>query len=147
MGGVSDHSAAILSQEIAPDADWQTNCSHFRPNVSVTIKTKIRYNGQEYASPAQLPPEVRAAYESALHDGNARKRLVFNGHVFANEADMPVDARRLCDDVMKVIESNGEVTIPNGERVEPLLSKKEIAIVALFTGGIIALVVARLVLG
>ena len=60
---------------------------------------------------------------------------------------MPVDARRLCDDVMKVIESNGEVTIPNGERVEPLLSKQEIAIIALFTGGIVALVVARLVMG
>ena len=124
MGGVSDHLPASLSQEMTPDAEWQTNCSHFRPNVSVTIKTKIRYNGQEYASPAQLPPEVRAAYESALHDGNVHKRF-FNGHVFANEADMPVDARRVCDDVMKVIESNGEVTIPNGERVEPLLSKKE----------------------
>ena len=121
--------------------------------MSVTIKSKIRYNGQEYSSPAELPPEVRAAYEKAVRGrpagfaGAIKKKFVINGEEFANEESMPADVRKLYDDVMGVIENNGEVTIPNGGKDEPLLTKKEIAIVALFAGGIIALVVARFVIG
>ncbi len=114
-------------------------CYDFRPAVSITLKNKIRYNGQEYSSPAELPPEVRIAYEKALHDGAVKKRFVFNG-----EDAMPADIRKLCDDVIGVIENNGEVTIPNGERSEPLLTKREIAVVAVFAGGIVALILARL---
>ena len=93
--------------------------------MSVTVKSTIRYNGQEYSSLAELPPEVRAAYEKARREAAARF---------------------VVDDLMSVIENNGEVTIPNG-KAEPLLTKKEIAIVAVFAGGIAALVVARLVMG
>jgi len=118
----------------------------FRPAVSITLKTKIRYNGQEYSSPAELPPDVRMAYEKALREGTVKKKFTFNGEQFANEEAMPADVRKLCDDVMGVIENNGEVTIPNG-KTEPLLTKREITIVALFAGGIVALVLARLVLG
>jgi len=82
-------------------------CYDFGPAVSITLKSKIRYNGQEYSSPAELPPEVRIAYEKALHDGAVRKRFVFNGEQFANEDAMPADIRKLCDDVMGVIENNG----------------------------------------
>lgn len=122
-------------------------CYHFTAAVSITLKTKIRYNGQEYASPAELPAEVRMAYEKALHEGAiVKKKFVFNGQSYANEADMPSDVRKLCDDVMGVIENNGEVTLPNA-KPEPLLTRKEIAIVGLFTGGIIALVLARLLMG
>ena len=121
-------------------------CSDFRSAVSITLKTKIRYNGQEYSSPAELPPEVRAAYEKALHDPAAKKFTFINGQKFASEAEMPADVRKLCDDVMGVIENNGEVTIPNGKS-EPLLTKREMTIVAIFAGGIAALVLARLALG
>jgi hypothetical protein len=121
-------------------------CYDFRTAVSITLKSKIRYNGQEYSSPAELPPEVRVAYEQALHGGAVKKKFVFNGEQFANEDAMPADVRKLCDDVMGVIENNGEVTIPNG-KTEPLLTKREITVVALFAGGIVALVVARLVVG
>lgn len=48
------------------------------------------------------------------------------------------------DDVMSVIENNGEVTIP---KAEPLLTKKEIAIVAAFGAGILALILARIANG
>jgi hypothetical protein len=115
--------------------------------VSITLKTKIRYNGQEYSSPAQLPPEVRLAYEKALHEGAVKKSFVyFNGKKYTSEETMPADVRKLCDDVMDVIENNGEVTIPNGKG-EPLLTKREIAIIGVFAGGIAALVLARLLLG
>ena len=121
-------------------------CYHFRSAVSITLKSKIRYNGQEYSSPAELPPEVRIAYEKALHSGAVKKKFVFNGGQFADEDAMPADVRKLCDDVMGVIENNGEVTIPNGKS-EPLLTKREIAVVAIFAGGIVALVLARLAMG
>ena len=118
----------------------------FLAAVSITLKSKIRYNGQEYASPAELPPEVRLAYEKALHGGAVKKRFTkftINGQHFDSEDAMPADIRKLCDDVIGVIENNGEVTIPN-RKSEPLLTKKELAIVGLFAGGIIALVAVRL---
>ena len=114
--------------------------------MSIRLKTKIRYNGQEYSSPAELPPEVRLAYEKALHDGAVKKKFMFNGKQFASEQDMPPDVRKLCDDVMSVIENNGEVTIPH-RIAEPLLTKREIVVVGLFAGGIVTLVLARLLLG
>ena len=75
-----------------------------------------------------------------------KKTFVFNGEQFADEDALPPDVRKLCDDVMGVIENNGEVTIPNGKS-EPLLTKREIAVVAVFAGGIAALVLARLMMG
>ena len=114
--------------------------------MSITLKSKIRYNGKEYSSPAELPPEIRSAYEQALREVPAKVKFVLNGEQLGNEVEMPADVRRLCDDIMGVIENNGEVTIPNGKG-EPLLTKREIAIVALFAGGILALVTARLVMG
>jgi len=113
--------------------------------MSITLKSKIRYNGQEYSSPTELPPDVRMAYEKALHDGAVKKKFTFNGEQFASEEATPEGVRKLCDDVMGVIENNGEVTIPNG-KAEPLLTKPEIVVVALFAGGIVALVLARLVM-
>jgi hypothetical protein len=115
--------------------------------VNITLKKTIRYDGKEYSSLAELPPEIRSAYEQALHAVPTKINFVLNGQQLANEAEVPAGVRKLCDDVMGVIENNGEVTIPNGAKSQPLLSKKEVAVVALFTGGIIALVLARLVFG
>ena len=122
------------------------NCYDLRLAVSITLKTKIRYNGQEYSSPADLPPDVRLAYERALREVPLQTNFVINGEQFANESAMPADVRKLYDDVIAVIENNGEVTIPNGKS-DPLLTKREIALVAALTGGIVALVLTRLALG
>jgi hypothetical protein len=84
--------------------------------VSITLKSKVRHNRREYSSPADLLIEIQ----------KGRGRTVD------------------CDDVMSVIESNGEVTIP---KKEPLLTKKEVAIVAAFGAGILALVLARFASG
>jgi hypothetical protein len=146
-GSRVNHAAANLSQESPRGASWQVNCYHFAPDVSVTIKSKIRYNGQEYSSPNELPAEARAAFEKALHDGAVKKRFTINGQSFDSEQSMPADIRKLCDDALDVIDNNGEVTIPNGDCVEPLLTKKEIAVVALFAGGIVALIAVRLITG
>jgi hypothetical protein len=138
---------ANLSQQREVERLWQVKCYLFHPAVSVTLKSKIRYNGKEYSTPAELPPEVRLAYEKALHDGTAKRKFVVNGAQFASDDAMPADVRKLCDDVMSVIENNGEVTLPNGENSEPLLTKREIAIAVAFGAGILALVLARIAHG
>jgi hypothetical protein len=84
------------------------------------------------------------AYEQALHQRTAKKRFTINGQKFASDDAMPSDIRKLCEDVMSVIETNGEVTIP---KKEPLLTKKEVAIVAAFGAGILALILARVTSG
>ena len=125
------------------------NCYQSGSVVSITLKSKIRYNGKEYSSPAELPPDVRLAYERALHEGTViKKKFVINGEQFTSEEAMPADVRRLCDDVMSVIENNGEVTIPTArEKSERLLSKREVSIAIAVGLGIAALVLARIVHG
>ena len=120
-------------------------CYQFASSVSITLKSKIRYNGQEYSSPSELPPEVRMAYEKALHEGHVKTRkFVVNGQQFANDEAMPPDIRKLCDDVMGVIENNGEVTLPNREEPNRLLRKREVAIALAVGAGIAALILARI---
>jgi hypothetical protein len=34
--------------------------------VKINLKTRIIYQGKEYATPEELPPEARRAYEQAL---------------------------------------------------------------------------------
>ena len=46
--------------------EWQLSCFDLDEAMNVKIKTKIRYKGQEYSDPNQLPPEVRAAYEKSM---------------------------------------------------------------------------------
>lgn len=119
-------------------------CYQSGPAVSITLKSKIRYNGQEYSSPAELPPGVREAYQKALHQGKVvNRKFVVNGQSFGSEEEMPGDIRKLCDDVMGVIENNGEVTIPNGHNREQLLTKKELGIAIAVGVGIAALVLTR----
>jgi hypothetical protein len=112
----------------------------------VNIKTKIRYNGQEYSDPKQLPPEVRAAYDKARRGDTGsrsnpvlKRNFVANGEEFSGEDEMPADARRFCEDVMSVIENNGEVTLPGSPRNEPVITKRQLALVFLVVGMLLAL--------
>src|ERR1700719_1034401 len=132
----ADHSAGNLTQQRTGERRWQVKCYQFASAVSITLKSKIRYNGKEYSSPAELPPDVRRAYEKALHEGPVKKKFVVNGQSFANEDAMPADLRKLCDDVMSLIENNCEVTIPNGKNRERLLTKRELAIAVAVGAGI-----------
>ena len=101
--------------------------------LKLNVKTKIRYNGQEYSDPRDLPPNIRAAYEQAMRSDPGspsspvvKKKFVINGQEFDGEETMPADVRRLCDDVMSVIENNGEVTLPESPRTEPLITKSQL---------------------
>ena len=96
--------------------------------VKITLKSKIRYNGQEYSDPNQLPPEVRAAYEKAMSDGALRKKFVINGQEVTDQNEA---ARRLCDDVMNIIEHSGTTASSSSPRAEPLMTKRQLQIVLL----------------
>lgn len=119
--------------------------------MNIRIKPKIRYNGQEYSDPGQLPPDVRAAYEKAMR-GDARstsntrvkRKFVVNGQQFAGEDEMPADVRKLCDDVVGVIENNGEVTLPNSRGQEPLITKRQLLSVVLVVGVLLAVALVAL---
>jgi hypothetical protein len=70
-----------------------------------------------------------------------KSKIRFNGKKHSGPDELPPSDR---DDVMSVIENNGEVTIP---KAEPLLTKKEVAIVAGLGAGILTLVLARMANG
>ena len=57
-------------------------------------------------------------------------------------------ARQLCDDVMSVIENNGEVTLPSGRPAEPLFTKRQRQLAQLIVWALIfsgLLVVAKII--
>jgi hypothetical protein len=93
--------------------------------MNVNIKTKIQYKGQEYSDPGQLPPEVRSAFDKATASGAVTKIMV-NGQELASQDQ---NVRKLCDDVMSVIENNGEVTLPSVRSSDPLITKHQILLV------------------
>ena len=56
---------------------------------------------------------------------SVKTRIRYNGREFGNQNQMPEDVRRLCDDIMSVIENNSEVTLPSGRPLEPLFTKRQ----------------------
>jgi hypothetical protein len=104
--------------------------------MNVNVKTKIRYNGQEYSTPAELPAEARAAYEKAIADktavgnGGITTRLVINGQQFSSPADMPAAERKVYQDAMQLIrDETGVSSQPAGDT--RWLSKRQVQLIAI----------------
>lgn len=82
-------------------------------NVKV-VKTTLRVNGREYASPDDLPADVRRAYERALDEsGNDRiaggnGKIVVNGQEYHDVSEMPAAVRELYQDVMATVDANDD---------------------------------------
>ncbi len=112
--------------------------------MNINVKTKIRYKGQEYSSPDELPPEVRSSYEKALA-GAAKSKIVINGREFGSENEMSNDMRNFYDDMINVVQNNGEVTLPIVSRSSnPLITRGQMKLILLVAGALIlaALVIA-----
>ncbi len=99
--------------------------------MNVNIKTKIRYKGEEYSDPGQLPPEVRAAMDKSIASGVVGRKIIVNGQELAGQNE---NVRKLCDDVMSVIENNGEVTLPTAESSGSLITKRQILFILALVG-------------
>lgn len=85
--------------------------------MNIKIKTKIRYNGQEYTSPDELPAEARSAYAQAMSgtptaasNSVVSKKIMLNGQEFSNENEMPAAERKLYDDAIQLMRDGGAAT-------------------------------------
>src|SRR5207247_8321482 len=81
--------------------------------MKINLKTKIKYNGQEYSSVKELPPEARSAYEKAIAAESATisTKIVFNEREDASPEQMPPAERQLYEDAMKLAHDSGG-TVP-----------------------------------
>lgn len=89
------------------------------------MSTRITFNGREYPSIDEMPPEIREAYQRVLahltaahhHDllGNATSRntvavehtsITINGKAYASPDEMPPDVRQAYDDAIRQIDAN-----------------------------------------
>ena len=89
------------------------------PAMNVSLKTKIRYNGQEYTSPDALPPEIRVVYERALAsragltaNREVKTYVTINGQQFSSADELPATEKKLYDDAMQLIRDNQEAKTP-----------------------------------
>ena len=82
--------------------------------MSERSKTKIHFNGREYASPDEMPVSVRAEYDRAigetplLHSGarlaaKLNAKIILNDTEFNNPGEMSVDDRRLYHDALAAL--------------------------------------------
>jgi hypothetical protein len=108
--------------------------------TNISVKTKIRVNGQDYASVEDMPPHIRQAYERAMaampgakHSGllntlenglraNAQKvsnaKVIFNGQEYGSVDQMPANVRQLYQAVMATIENDTPVAPETGGAVQ-----------------------------
>jgi hypothetical protein len=82
--------------------------------VSETFKTKIQFNGHEYASADEMPVRVRVAYERALHETPAlhsgarlaaklKATIIVNDTQFNHAGEMSVDDRHLYHEALEAV--------------------------------------------
>ena len=82
--------------------------------MTVRFKTKIRFNGREYASAEEMPPSVREAYtravgETAVLRSGARlasklnAKVIVNDKEFSSPGELPVAERRLLQDALAAL--------------------------------------------
>ena len=65
------------------------------------------------------------------------KTKIWNRQNLRNHKEMPADSRKLCDDVMSVIENNGEVTLPVSYWSDSLVTKRKSQSIVLIVGALI----------
>src|SRR5437868_15282106 len=115
--------------------------------MKINLRKKIKYNGQEYSSVAELPPEARSAYEKAMagNSGRVSTKIVFNGREYASLEQMPTAERQLYEDAMKLTHDSGKVVPAKNEASAGLLTPGQWRLVIMFvTLVLIALIVLLL---
>ncbi|HEY2123837.1 MAG TPA: hypothetical protein VGG94_00115 [Chthoniobacterales bacterium] len=101
--------------------------------MKIGPKTKIRFNGQEYSSPSQLPPEVRAAYRQAAMSSSTSLNKCLDKIILHGD-EIPRDRRsgtRPYEDILSVVENNGSVTLPGSSESWPTRRQIRIALAVL----------------
>lgn len=85
--------------------------------MNISFKTKIRYNGKDFSSVDELPPEIRAIYERALANRRNKltstgtkvvTRLVVNGHEVESTKELSEDEQKLYTDAMQLLKDTAK---------------------------------------
>ena len=82
--------------------------------MSETFKTRIQFNGHEYASAGEMPVRVRVAYERAIHETPAlhsgarlaaklKATIIVNDTEFNHAGEMSVDDRHLYHEALDAV--------------------------------------------
>ena len=82
--------------------------------MSERFKTKIQFNGREYASADEMPVSVRAAYDRAVHEtpvlhsgarlaAKLNAKIIVNDIEFNNAGEMSVDDRHLYHEALEAL--------------------------------------------
>ena len=102
--------------------------------MKISLKKKIKYNGQEYSSVEELPPEARSAYEKAMagNSGRVSTKIVFNGREYASPEQMPTTERQLYEDAMKLAHDSDRMVPAKNEASAGLLTPGQWRLVILF---------------
>jgi hypothetical protein len=86
--------------------------------IKFNLKTRIRFNGQEYSGVDAMPADVRQAYEQAISRARAAQtqpgetgvhtstKVVFNGHEYGNVDEMPAELRGQYEQIMAMYDKN-----------------------------------------
>src|SRR5438067_13435602 len=115
--------------------------------MKVNLKTKIKYNGQEYSSVEEMPPEARSAYEKAIAAGSATisTKIVLNEREYASPEQMPAAERQLYEDAMKLAHDTDGIVPARNEASAGLLTPAQWRLLILFLALVlIALIVTSL---
>jgi hypothetical protein len=112
--------------------------------VSERFKTKIQFNGREYASADEMPDSVRAAYDRAigetplLHSGarlaaKLNAKIILNGTEFNNPGEMSVDDRRMYHEALAAMfPASIAVSVNEAPKIKPKKVWLIVAVVSKF---------------
>lgn len=88
-------------------------------NIDITLKREFKVNGKEYNTIADMPNDVREAFERAMNPQSATGRQIgplsmgtkirFNGTEYDSPDAMPPHVRQLYEQLMRALET-GSVT-------------------------------------
>jgi len=99
--------------------------------VSERSKTKIQFNGRDYASADEMPVSVRATYDHAigetplLHSGarlaaKLNAKIILNDTEFSNPGEMSVDDRRLYHEALAALfPASLAVSVTEAPKIKP----------------------------
>jgi hypothetical protein len=111
--------------------------------MKINVTTKIKYQGQEYSTVEELPPEVRAAYEKAMATGRASvsTKIVFNGQEYASLDQMPAVQRQLYEYALKLTRDTEAVAPARKTATAALLTNRQRQLVLLFAAVVVIAVI------
>jgi hypothetical protein len=114
-------------------------------DVKINVKAKIRFNGHDYSSLDELPPDARAAYRKAPLAGSTTLNRCLDKIVLQRRkrsGRCSVD-----EDIMRVVENNGQVTLPISAELPLSRQKIKVALVLLGTLAAVACAVFAKTIG